>query len=303
MVSRIRTKKSYNLKENVITDLRQTLSYLNRWDRSQAEKWFRESDINIEDCKLVSIPKPKGPTIAKKSEWPIIAVDNNGNVSWFGNSAYKHTGNYKFNGMKQSDAFNRATEFYQVVPKDVATYQSRSAVADTKTPGKFVNIDTYSRDGYRRRYNTSLTPRKGTRFLTDTELALYNPETNRNRYEQALAELGADRYIEMYDNLCDEVIVLNQRINSIDLGNLIKYNSYSAKQRDYRTKIGYYTTAVNIYQQTVYAFEHFHDDIKNMADDRWGKPTKWEYQSIKNDIDVIKDRIKQVNKYLDLIDM
>ena len=296
MVKKLKIRESV-LNENAITDLRSALKFLQPWNRKEAERWLRDSDINIKDCQLIPINKPKGPTIAKKSKWPIIAVDENNEPYWFGNDKYMDN-SYGYNNVKQTDAFNRAIEFFQVVPKDESTYKSRSEIKATKTPGKFVDLDRYTGEK-RRGWTPGLydEPKKGTRFLTDEEINLYNPNINRKRYKQALAELGEDRYIRIYDELCDQLIETNDRIHSIDLNNLLKYNNYDSKEKEYRTSARHYTSAINMYYQTVDAFENLHRSIEQLT--RWGKPSAWEYDDIKNAISTIKYRLKEVNADLD----
>lgn len=296
-------KRRRFIKENVITDLRKLLNHLWSGDRKNAENWFRDSNINIEDCSLFPIDKPKGPTIAKKSDWPIIAIDDKGNAFWFGNDKYQNVSSrYQYQNMKQTDAFNNATEFYKVVPNDVDTYQTRTDIHSTRTPGKFVDVDEFGKRNTRRERGVYDKPYKGTRFMTPEEMDLYNPNINKKKYDQLLANMGADRYIKMYNDLCDKVIEVNNRIKNIDLDNLIKYDTYDSTKNDYRTKLRHYTSAINMYYQTIDAFEALHGDIKQMVDSEWGGPYDWEYVNIKNDMHTIKYRLEDVIKSLDSMD-
>jgi hypothetical protein len=300
MVKKLRIRESH-LNENVITDLRKILKDLAPYYRKLADDWFRNSNINIEDCSLVNIPKPKGPTIAKKSEWPIIAMDEDGGVYWFGNEDYKQMRtNYPYDELKQNKAFANAVEFWQVVPNDVDTYQSRSDRKNTKTPGKFIDINKF--DGSTRRgwrpgvYDK---PTSGTRFVSVEEMDLYDPTVNKRKYKDILANMGQERYVKIYNNLCNELVEINERIHSIDLNNLLGYDTYDSNQTDYRTSAGHYQAALNMYWQTIDAFEALHRDIKQLG--RYGEAGAWEYREIKSDINTIKRRLLEVNKELDKI--
>jgi len=303
MVKKLRIRESY-LSENVITDLRTVLKDLPPYYKKIADDWFRKSDINIEDCKLVNISKPKGPTIAKKSEWPIIAMDEDGAVYWFGNNDYKQIRtNYPYDGLKQSKAFENAVEFWQVVPIDPETYQSRSDRKNTKTPGKFIDINKFNgstRRGWRPGVYDK--PTSGTRFMSVEEMDLYDPTVNKRKYEDILANMGQERYVKIYNNLCNELVEINERIHSIDLNNLLGYDTYDSNQTDYRTSAGHYQAALNMYWQTIDAFEALHRDIKQLGRlGRYGEAGAWEYREIKSDINTIKRRLLEVNKELDKI--
>ena len=290
------------LRENVITDLRQVLKDLKPYHKKIANDWFRNSNINIEDCNLVNIAKPKGPTIAKKSEWPIIAMDEDGAVYWFGNNDYKQMRTqYPYDELKQSRAFEKAVEFWQVVPKDPENYKSRSDVQNTKTPGKFIDLDKFDGStgrGWRKGVYDK--PTKGTQFMSVEEIDLYDPTVNRNKYKTMLAQMGDKRYIKMYNDLCDELIEVNERLHSVDLNNMMKYDTYSSKTTDYRTAAGHYQAALNMYWQTVDVFESLHKDIREL--NNWKDyADAWEYDNINSDIKTIKRRLSEVNQELDKI--
>lgn len=136
------------IRENAITDLHKQLNNFKQWDKKTLLGWLRGKDLNIEDCEAIPIDRPKGYTTAKRSKWPIIAMNADGQFSLFGGDDFMTTrSEYDAGGNKISKMFHDAIQFYQIVPKDESNYMSRTDIrkAGNRGQGTFVDVDKISR--------------------------------------------------------------------------------------------------------------------------------------------------------------
>ena len=266
---KLRIKEFNNfLKENAITDIRQ-LNVTDIWATQALERWLATygGNINIEDCKLVPVAKPKGYTTAKRSNFPFIGVDRDGNVSWFGLNEFDSVG---WKNSSISKAFNRAIEFYQIVPEDPDIYQNRPDIHKNKNRGQgaFVNVDMLSRGksiGYDNgKYSY---PRHGTQYLTFDEIDAYDVNVNRRKYTKMLEEAGAETFIKRYNTICDRINELNELFKEFTFNDFGTFDNVHFDDEDAlldSNKLDSYRSALRFYADAVEDLRSAHSEIEKL---------------------------------------
>lgn len=207
------------IKENAVSDINTVIPNLDERSLKNVKEWIKNSGLNIEDCKIVPINRPQGYTTAKRSYYPIIAVDDEGRASWFGQDSFKSY--WKYGVGKISHAFAGAKDFYQVVPEDENTYQSRELIRKNKgrqDNSRYVDFDKYVKaTDYDERQNAvHFWNQKGHRFMTPEEMDLYDPDVNMHKYKELLKQSGAERYINQYNEICKDIKLINNAMGNID---------------------------------------------------------------------------------------
>ena len=278
--------RKLHIKENVVSDMYRlkiinmdiVKNYLHRY----------VYDINLEDCSLVPIDKPRTYAVAKKNIFPILGVGNNYSV-YVGsrNGGYKRGpavvgiyGKGEFFSVAGSDKirsnFEECESFYQVVPDDVYTYQSRYDIAKNRTH----TVDTKLDDAGRIDDSSKNTLHKN-RAFTDSDLADYNPETNRKRYIDILTKNHLDNFVDDYNDACSTVKAFQNRLNNIDITTV---NEYS------------YGNALDSFKNLISRLKSLNrhiEDIRKGNNNTWYHPTE---SDIESDIDRFDDAAIKLEK-------
>lgn len=213
--------KKLHIKENVVSDMYR-LKIINM-DEVKSRLLSYGFDVNLEDCSLVPIDKPRTYAAAKKSEFPILGVGDNRSVyvGWnkprkTGPAVMGIYGKDWFTSMHGDDKiranFDSCDRFYQVVPDDMDTYMSRQAIAKGRTDTMSTKLDDTGRVDNSRR-NTL----HKSRAFTDDDLAAYDPDTNRKRYVDILTKNHLNKFVSDYNDACATVKTLQNRLNNIDI--------------------------------------------------------------------------------------
>lgn len=282
-------KKLY-IKENVISDL-YGLKIINMDKAKRTLMSWSFNSVNLNDCSLVSIDKPRTYAAAKKSDFPIIGLKDNYTIYQGWNKPSKRGlavmgiyGNDNFMSVAGDDKvrtnFEQCDKFYKVVPDNADTYQRQADIAKNRTHtvlGKLNDeggIDTDRMYDYDRTYqrNTLHKPRA----FTQDDLVAYDPAVNRRRYDDILAKNHLERYITSYDDICKSVKDFQNRIKDID----VITNEY-----DFGRTIDVFKKLISQIRSLNYDI----DKIKNSkADgrDSWGRATD---EDIAKDIATIEN--------------
>lgn len=300
---KLRIKES-SLRENAITDIRQ-LGVTDKWATQALERWLATygRNINIEDCKLVPVAKPKGYTTAKRSNFPFIGVDRDGNVSWFGQNEFDSVG---WQNDSISKTFNRAVKFYQIVPEDPDSYQNRPDIHKNKNRGQgaFVNVDMISRGksiGYDNgKYSYS---RRGTQYLTFDEIDAYDVNVNRRKYTKMLEEAGAEIFIKRYNTICDRINELNELFKEFTFNDFGTFdNVHFDDEEDYQdsNKLDSYRSALRYYADAVEDLRRAHSEIEKL---QLRGSSKYDnmYDRLKRYFKSIEENISESENYLERV--
>ena len=182
-------------------------------------------DFNAEQLNLHQIPKPAGSTRAKKSPNILIGICTwNGNAAVIGNGkfykyysglyGYSNNGwdnqapddpvpdySMKNNRVSFRDLWDSLDLWFEIVPENEDTYQTRSSISNTRIP----RLTRYKDD-------------KMDKVIYDFERELYDPELAREKYAERLKDIRTRR---QYEDILNSVETVNDRIRSIDFGNPI----------------------------------------------------------------------------------
>ena len=219
--------RKLHLKENAITDMR-NLGLVNIDHAKTYLDSYVDNYVNLQDCTIREIPRPRTFAAAKKNPYPIIAVKSHA-VIWQsygkprleGPAIYGIYGNNGFHNVDGDEAvrtnFADCDKFYEIVPINPDTYKSagdirrgreRTYNAVIDDSGK---ISTYY-DGYG-------LPKGGKiRRLTQAEIDSYDVAKNRKKYIDILSKNHLNKYIKQYDELCNMYTEFIDRIRNIGLG-------------------------------------------------------------------------------------
>lgn len=208
-------------------------------------------DFNAQDLSVIPVQKPKGPTVAKKSEQILIGINSNtgdavvvgqGKFFEYYSGMYGHGnkpfddrnpedpvpdyGNaFKHRKVSLRDTFENLDIWLEVIPKDPDTYQNRRAIRDTR------NHDLI-------KYNDG----KLSKLIYAFEQSLYDPETARDKYADRLKSYK-DK--QKYSSLLNSIDDINDRIRNIEFGHPIfdapTFNQVDIVnlQKSYKTLVNY----------------------------------------------------------------
>ena len=226
--------RKLHIRENIISDL-YGLKVINMDNTKQVITSYGFNSINLNDCSLVEIDKPRTYAAAKKSDFPILGMKDNYTLrqrwepSKTGLAVMGIYGNDNFMSVAGDDRirynFEQCDKFYKAVPNDMDTYQRQSDIARNRThtvlgklndAGEMGTKNTWDYD-HGKNYNRN-TLHKARAYTTD-DLIAYDPAINRRRYEDILAKNHLERYITSYDDICKSVKDFQNRIKDIDVIN------------------------------------------------------------------------------------
>lgn len=213
--------RKLHIQENVVSDM-YGLKIINMNNTKQYLQ-NHTYDINLEDCSLVPIDKPRTYVTAKKSEFPILGVGDNYSVYVGGRERYKRGkavvgiyGNDYFISVAGDDKirsnFESCEEFYKVVPNDIDAYQSRYSIAKDRTHTALTKLNDKGRID-----DSSKNTLHKSRAFTNYDIDAYNPETNRKRYVDILTRNHLDKFVDDYNDACTTVKAFQNRLNNIDI--------------------------------------------------------------------------------------
>lgn len=251
MVRKLHIKESY-FKENVITDMR-SLGIINSTEAGKALDTYSFNFINLQDCKLVPVDRPRTYAQAKKSSYPIIGVKNTTIRKGYGNrvtgpAVYGIFGNNDFSYVAGDDRvrinFEECENFYQVVPIDEDSYTRAQDIRKGRERTITATID----DSGELQYGGYFTDLKGKkRSLTQSDIDMYDPTINRNKYKDILTKNHLGKYTMEYDVLCDKFNEFMDRFHNLDIRTMKSYNFTDAtkKLNSFVDAINWLNTRIN----------------------------------------------------------
>lgn len=269
-----RANKSY-IKENAITDMRK-LGIVNSTEAGRKLDTYSYDFVNVQDCKLVPIDRPRTYAQAKKSLYPIIGVKDNMSIyqgynkpRLTGPAVYGIFGNNDFSNVDGDDRvrvnFDECDKFYKVVPIDEDSYTNARDIRQGREQTVQAAIDDSGELQYDR-YHNNIKGKK--RMLTQFDIDMYDPTVNRKKYKDILTKNHLGKYAMEYDVLCDKFDEFMDRFHNINIRTIEHYNFTDAtKQLDsfasaidwLNTRIGW-AGGINNYNSSYGTYE---DDIIN----------------------------------------
>ena len=214
--------RKIRINENVITDLR-GLDIINEKDVKNELRDVWSFNINLQDCSLKQIDRPRTYAAAKNSNNPILGVVNKVTEyqGWnkpklvgskvfgiygdgiFRNLAYGYDG---ANAIKTNLA--KCDTFYEIIPDNPDSYTSPKDIRSQRTPNKPVELPKSNK----------------TRFMTFDDMDSYDPTVNRGRYTRILSQNHLNKYIKEYNDLCDLFNEFRDRFNNVDIRTASNYS-------------------------------------------------------------------------------
>lgn len=224
--------RKLRLKENVISDL-YGLKIINIDEAKQTLTSYAFGALNLNDCSLVPIDRPRTYAAAKKRDFPIIGVRDNISIyqgwkkpSKNGTAIIGVYGRDYFMNVAGDDRirsnFEECERFYQVVPDDINTYQSQSSIARNRTrttPTKLSDTGE-TETGWSMERNTL----HKSRAFTQDDIDAYNPDINRKKYIDILTKNHLEKYVSEYNDACATVKAFQNRLNNVDIATVDDYN-------------------------------------------------------------------------------
>ena len=278
--------RKLHIKENVVSDMYR-LKIINIDEVKNDLQGFMYK-INLETCSLVPIDKPRTYAAAKKSEFPILGIVDNSYMyaGWnkprktgpavagiYGQDYFMSTGQ---GDDKVRANFDNCDRFYQVVPDDIETYETRYDVSKDRTnvlPAKLDdagNIDNSRRNTLHK-----------SRAFTQDDVDAYNPEVNRRRYVNILTKNHLNKFVSEYNDACATVKSFQNRLNNIDITSV---NGYS------------YGYALDAFKEVISRLKSLNDDIGSISGDNksaWRTATE---SDIESDIERFDDAVNKLEK-------
>lgn len=267
--------KRLHIKENVVSDMYR-LKIINIDEVKNDLQGFMYK-INLETCSLVPIDKPRTYAAAKKSEFPILGIRDKGSMymGWdqptkVGPVVVGIYGHDYFMSTRRGDDkvrtnFDNCDRFYQVVPDDIETYETRYDVSKDRTHTIPVKLDDKGRQDDSRR-NTL----HKSRAFTQDDLDAYDPDVNRKRYVAILTKNHLNKFVSDYNDACATVKAFQNRLNNIDITAVSGYS---------------YGYALDAFKEVISQLKSLNGDIGSISGDNkhaWRTATE---SDIENDID------------------
>lgn len=267
--------RKLHLEENVISDL-YGLKIINMDAAKQTIISWGFGSVNLNDCSLVPIDKPRTYAAAKKSDFPIIGVRDNMSIyqgwnkpSKKGTAVMGVYGRDNFMNVAGDDKvrsnFEQCERFYQVVPNDIDTYQSQYKISQNRTrtvPAKLSdtgNVET----GWDMKRNTL----HKSKAFTQDDLMAYDPEVNRRRYVDILTKNHLNKFVSEYNDACATVKAFQNRLNNVDIATVSEYS---------------YGYALDAFKKLISALKTLNSHIKEV---QRGVDASYRYRTTEKDLD------------------
>jgi len=278
--------KKVHIKENVVSDM-YGLKIINIDEVKNNLQGFMYK-INLNTCSLVPIDRPRTYAAAKKSDFPILGIRDKGYMyaGWnkprktgpvvagiYGQDYFMSTGQ---GDDKIRANFDSCDRFYQVVPDDIETYETRYDVSKDRTHTASVKLDDKGRYDDSRR-NTL----HKNRAFTQDDLDAYDPDVNRKRYVAILTKNHLNKFVSDYNDACATVKAFQNRLNSIDITAVSGYS---------------YGHALDAFKEVISRLKSLNDDIGSISGDNksaWRTATE---SDIENDIDRFDKAVAELAK-------
>lgn len=197
-------------------------------------------DLNTNELSVRTVPKPKGPTIAKKNPELLIGINSEtGNAVLIGKGQFEEFFNgtlgrsshrydrsapenpmpdyhdaYKHSRVALRDYWEGLDVWLEIAPTDPETYQSYRDVRNAKA----------ARPGRDTRFTTAPNGRR----IYDFEDKLYDPEEARRIYAKRLKSAKTRRE---YEDILNSINDINARIDNINFGHPV-YDDISYDTND-----------------------------------------------------------------------
>ena len=278
--------RKLHIKENVVSDMYR-LKIINIDEVKNDLQGFMYK-INLETCSLVPIDKPRTYAAAKKSEFPILGIRDKGSMymGWdqptkVGPVVVGIYGHDYFMSTRRGDDkvrtnFDNCDRFYQVVPDDIETYETRYDVSKDRTHTIPVKLDDKGRQDDSRR-NTL----HKSRAFTQDDLDAYDPDVNRKRYVAILTKNHLNKFVSDYNDACATVKAFQNRLNNIDITTVSEWG---------------YGRALDAFKEVISRLKSLNSDIGSISGDNkhaWRTATE---SDIEDDIDRFDKAVVELAK-------
>lgn len=278
--------RKLHIKENVVSDM-YGLKIINIDEVKNDLQGFMYK-INLNTCSLVPIDRPRTYAAAKKSDFPILGIRDKGYMyaGWnkprktgpvvagiYGQDYFMSTGQ---GDDKIRANFDSCDRFYQVVPDDIETYETRYDVSKDRTHTASVKLDDKGRYDDSRR-NTL----HKSRAFTQDDLDAYDPDVNRKRYVAILTKNHLNKFVSDYNDACTTVKAFQNRLNNIDITAVSEWE---------------YGRALDSFKEVISRLKFLNRDIGSISGDNksaWRTATE---SDIENDIDRFDKAVAELAK-------
>ena len=224
------------LRENAITDMK-SMGIINIAKAKEKLRYYPYY-LNIEDCTIKEIERPKTYAKAKKNRYPIIGVSNMSLPTGWRTPRIEGpavSGIFGMDDFSNVDGENKVTlnfseceKFYEIAPINPDTYKSSQEIHNQRVQrsGGGIHLGNLNDKGeFEDRYGSGrfCNRREYNKAFTSSDINDYDPTYNKVRYTKLLSQLHLDKYKKQYVDACDDIKLLQDEVAKLGTSNLHDY--------------------------------------------------------------------------------